>query len=237
MIGFNSFSFIKVTLWAVVIRYCLSYNPFFRFTRPPDPSVHQSWYLQKSVRLNLPLLEVPAFVRFPSSAKHTNSHSIILSWANIIWSPLTCCKQVEVIAITETKSKPKVALRRKNFEGICARCGHIRPLQLSHLDQESKTLSLKCKVCNELTTFPLIRVLKSGRVLSEAEYEERKKALATCIEYTPQQTYWIGQEIQHQRFQDKGTVVKKLKSDGGHHFIIVKFEKSGEKTLIEGADV
>lgn len=130
-----------------------------------------------------------------------------------------------------------MALRRKNFEGICSKCDQIRPLQLHQYDKESKTLTLRCKKCGELNAYPLKRALKSGRVLTEDEFEERKKALATCAEYKPQKTYWVGQEIQHAAFQDSGKITKKTKSNSGRRFIVVKFEKSGEKTLIEGADV
>ena len=73
-------------------------------------------------------------------------------------------------------------------------------------------------------------------MLTEKQFEERKKALAICEDYSPQKTYWVGQEIRHTTFQDTGTVLKKTKSDGGHKLVVVKFEKSGKKTLIEGIE-
>ena len=76
--------------------------------------------------------------------------------------------------------------------------------------------------------------LKSGRILNEEEYAARKKALSQVIDYNPMKTYWIGQRIHHASFEDSGEIVRKKKSDGGQELIVVKFEKLGEKMLVEG---
>ncbi len=56
---------------------------------------------------------------------------------------------------------------------------------------------------------------------------------ATCIEYSKDKVFSVGQAIYHSDWDDVGTVLKKDKTSNGIHSILVSFEKNGERKLIE----
>ncbi len=56
---------------------------------------------------------------------------------------------------------------------------------------------------------------------------------ASCIEYSKEKVFSIGQAIYHSDWDDVGTVLKKDKTSNGIHSILVSFEKNGERKLIE----
>lgn len=53
------------------------------------------------------------------------------------------------------------------------------------------------------------------------------------VSYSPQKTYWRGQTIRHDTLNDVGKVIRKEKSDGDTKIIVVEFENSGKKKLVE----
>jgi hypothetical protein len=68
--------------------------------------------------------------------------------------------------------------------------------------------------------------------------EEKPKAhlnmtAAECTPYTPSRIYAIGEAIYHKDWDDVGTVVGKEVTASGRNAVIVHFEKSGEKKLLE----
>ena len=67
-----------------------------------------------------------------------------------------------------------------------------------------------------------------------AQKLDRKSA----VEYEASKTFDVGQTIYHSTWDDLGLVVSKSKTSGGVQAIMVTFEKSGERKLIEniGAD-
>jgi len=122
--------------------------------------------------------------------------------------------------------------RRKYFQGLCRNCGNVEELVLTTNPEDDDIVWLRCSACSMMNDYPEARVLKTGRVLSEKEFEKRKKALNNVFEYNPQKTYWRGQKIKHTVLGD-GEVVDKQKTNGDQKVIVVKFKKSGKKTLVE----
>jgi hypothetical protein len=56
---------------------------------------------------------------------------------------------------------------------------------------------------------------------------------STCVEYSKDKVFPVGQAIYHTDWDDMGTVLKKDKMSNGIHSILVSFEKNGERKLIE----
>jgi hypothetical protein len=56
---------------------------------------------------------------------------------------------------------------------------------------------------------------------------------ASCVEYSKEKVFSVGQAIYHSEWDDVGTVLKKDKTSNGIHSILVSFEKNGERKLIE----
>lgn len=124
---------------------------------------------------------------------------------------------------------------RKYYKGRCSGCGEFTEMTFTGYNKAEGKLQLRCRNCRGLNFYPIKRALKSGRLLTEKEFEERDKALAEIRDYTPQQTYWRGQKIRHKKFNDVGEVIKKEKTEGNHQVIIVKFARVGEKKLVQAA--
>jgi hypothetical protein len=55
----------------------------------------------------------------------------------------------------------------------------------------------------------------------------------SAIEYAKEKVFTVGQAIYHSGLDDVGRVVKKDKTSGGIHSILVSFEKTGERKLLE----
>lgn len=130
----------------------------------------------------------------------------------------------------------KIPHNRKYFKGVCQQCGERTKMTLIEYDKVKGLLRLRCDVCPGFSVFPIERALKSGRLLTQEEYEKRKQALSQVMNYSPRKIYWRGQRIRHNVFDEIGKVVKKEKTDGDHRVIIVSFDKAGKKKLIEGLE-
>ncbi len=124
--------------------------------------------------------------------------------------------------------------RRKYYKGYCETCGEPVRFVLKDKDEEEGQIILRCDSCHSRLNVPVERVLKSGRLLTEDEYERRSEALSKVSDYKPGATYWVGQKIRHNKFSDVGKIIRKEKTDDEHRAIIVKFEKVGTKKLVEG---
>jgi glutaredoxin len=84
---------------------------------------------------------------------------------------------------------------------------------------------------------------KHSVLIAVADVEFRKKSASiailreNCIEYSKEKVFSVGQEIYHTEWDDMGRVVRKDKTTNGVQTIVVAFEKSGEKQLIENIAV
>ena len=133
---------------------------------------------------------------------------------------------------TTSAKKPH---NRKYYQGVCPECRQFTAMTFVSYDQAGGMLQLRCNDCFRYHDHPVSRALKSGRLLTEAEFEERNQALSEIRDYSPQQTYWRGQKIRHKKFNDVGEVIKKEKTGDQLQVIIVKFAKVGEKRLVQAA--
>lgn len=131
--------------------------------------------------------------------------------------------------------KHKKPYNRKYYNGLCAGCGEFAAMTLLRYDRSAGELHLRCNDCLRLNVYPIKRALKSGRLLTQQEFEERSKALAEIRDYSPGKTYWRGQRIRHKKFNDIGEVIKKEKTEGNHQVIVVKFDRIGQKRLVQAA--
>ena len=122
--------------------------------------------------------------------------------------------------------------RRKYFQGPCSNCQDTVELILIKKESNDGKLWLRCSVCAMMNDFPEERVLKTGRVLTQNEFENREKALHDVLEYNPKKTYWRGQKILH-RTLGKGEVIDKQRTNGDQKVIVVRFQEKGKRTLVE----
>lgn len=80
---------------------------------------------------------------------------------------------------------------------------------------------------------------KHSALLTLASVEKDKKAngikidRSTCIEYSKDKIFTIGQVLYHSDLNDVGRVTKKDKTSNGIHSITVSFENVGERKLLE----
>jgi hypothetical protein len=76
--------------------------------------------------------------------------------------------------------------------------------------------------------------LVSGEELRKTEEETKKKLTREdASEYSPANTYAVGQSIFHSEWEDIGKIVSKEKTSRGESAIVVAFEKLGERRLLE----
>ncbi|NLP01373.1 MAG: hypothetical protein GX089_02680 [Fibrobacter sp.] len=115
----------------------------------------------------------------------------------------------------------------EELELFCRFCEKITPAQLDRsiaengrtLDRNS-TFEYYCTKCNKTMCY-------SGKDLAEQKKPEDETAIPT---YSPTGHFLIGETIQHKKFK-KGIVVGK--DHGAPSKIIVNFEKSGLKKLVQ----
>lgn len=137
------------------------------------------------------------------------------------------------MATTTAKPKRRYSRNRKYFKGKCETCEAKTEFTLHQEIESEGVLEVRCNQCHGLFSFPFERVLKNGRLLTGAEFEKRQEALSKVVSYSPQKTYWRGQTIRHDTLNDVGKVIRKEKSDGDTKIIVVEFENSGKKKLVE----
>jgi DNA-directed RNA polymerase subunit RPC12/RpoP len=123
---------------------------------------------------------------------------------------------------------------------------------------KTKYISFECPYCHRLAKLEYIGLAsektnetsaqrawyrcarcKHSVLIAVADVESRKKSASTaivrdnCTPYSKEKKFTIGQEIYHEEWDDVGRIVRKDKTSNGVQTIVVAFEKSGEKKLIE----
>lgn len=121
-------------------------------------------------------------------------------------------------------------VRVKNVEAFCNICGAIKKFEItgdySAKEGETKRWA-KCKTCKQTQVIDLTEIVLSIKPdFEDIETKESKN-------YTPSETYNVGDIIYHKTWDDYGVVVNKLLLSDGQSSIIVEFKKSGNKKLIE----
>jgi hypothetical protein len=123
--------------------------------------------------------------------------------------------------------------KRKYFQGECRHCGTQKKLILNEWDESRDVAILRCSDCPSIFEIPFGRILKTGRVLTVNEYDEREKALSEIQNYSPEKNYWRGQTIRHPVLNETGKVIAKSETNAKQKIITVDFEDSGKKRLVE----
>ena len=102
-----------------------------------------------------------------------------------------------------------------------------QPLEPESGEPRNENLWVRCTKCHNTMLVNLTALL-----------EEKPKAhlnmtAAECTTYTPSRIYAIGEAIYHKDWDDVGTVMGKEITASGRNAVIVHFEKSGERKLLE----
>ena len=113
---------------------------------------------------------------------------------------------------------------------FCRFCDKVTPAQLDRSIAENgrtvdrnSTFEYLCSKCFKTFCY-------SGNDLIEQSVLDEKKSAPH--EYSPQDHFVIGETIHHKKWKESGVVVGK--DNGSPSRILVNFEKSGLKKLIEG---
>lgn len=117
----------------------------------------------------------------------------------------------------------------ENLNLYCRFCKKVFPFQLERgiagsgrtVDRDS-TFEYVCSKCHKTSCFSGQNLIASEKAESSDEPKD----------YSVGDTFLIGQVISHESFQDTGTVVGK--DPGSPSRIMVQFEKTGIKKLVEG---
>ncbi len=87
----------------------------------------------------------------------------------------------------------------------------------------------RCTRCKHSASLDVASVAKDKKAASAAIDR------AACTEYSADKSFKIGEEIYHAGLDDVGRVIRKDKTSGGDHSIVVTFEHAGERKLLENA--
>ncbi|MCG8605132.1 hypothetical protein MJD09_09060 [bacterium] len=169
-----------------------------------------------------------------------STSSTIAGWSGRY--PILTMLALVSISSMFTLTLGEFALRLIGMEsGYVPRYKRFRPVErlevydtfFTEADNEGEILQVRCDGCRAVLSFPFERVLKTGRILTEDEFQDRTEALSQVFDYDPKQSYWRGQKIRHHKWDDVGKVVDKKQTQDNHKIIIVDFEKIGRKQLVE----
>ncbi len=120
--------------------------------------------------------------------------------------------------------------KTKNIEAFCNFCGSVTKMELAgHTSEgeESQKVWAKCKKCKQKVVIDLDDLKKETKPsLLNLKTDE-------SLTYSPLKAFSIGDSIFHQKFNDFGVIIGKELSSQGRRLIIVEFQNSGKKRLIE----
>ncbi|GAB6282069.1 MAG: hypothetical protein STSR0008_08130 [Ignavibacterium sp.] len=120
--------------------------------------------------------------------------------------------------------------RIKNIEAFCPYCNSFTKMELS-IENEFKTENdkkwAKCKKCKQKVLIDYDIQTKVKKItVNDLETDKVK-------DYKPGEFFNIGDSIYHKGWDDFGVVVSKEVLADGKSSILVEFQKSGSKKLIE----
>ncbi|MBV6512021.1 MAG: hypothetical protein HRU80_14440 [Ignavibacteriales bacterium] len=119
--------------------------------------------------------------------------------------------------------------KTKNIEYYCKFCQSVTKMERTAeiVSGDENKVWAKCKKCRQ------------KMIVDLTQYEEAVRSkvpeldTATGITYSPMRSYNVGDSLFHEKLNDFGVVVSKETTSGGRSSIVVKFQNSGEKKLIE----
>mgnify|MGYP005834678839 CR=1 FL=1 len=115
--------------------------------------------------------------------------------------------------------------RGKYMEQFCSFCNKETRMEVVGMMEGIQGKAwFRCSRCHHTSLLQL-----NGK----DEKNPRKIDPQTAVTYSPLNTFKIGETIYHSEWDDVGKVVSKVKMSDGNQSIIVSFEKSGSRRLIE----
>lgn len=123
-----------------------------------------------------------------------------------------------------------VMARIKNVEAFCTICGSVKKFEITGTlagEENQNKRWAKCKTCKQT------RIIDLADIKTESKPNLEGIESQTVKNYSPADTYEIGDNIYHKSWDDFGKVVNKVVTSDGQSSIIVEFQKSGNKKLIE----
>ncbi len=118
--------------------------------------------------------------------------------------------------------------RGKSILHYCNHCARESKMEMiGSVENQPDRTWYRCTRCRHAS---LVDLAELRRVQEEAK---RKLLRSDCSEYSPEQTYTVGQAIFHSELDDIGKIVSKVRTSDGARAIVVSFEKLGERRLLE----
>ncbi len=102
-----------------------------------------------------------------------------------------------------------------------------QPIDTESGEPRNENLWVRCTKCHNTMLVNL------AAMLEEKPKTHANLSAAECTPYTPSRIYAIGEAIYHKDWDDVGTVIGKEVTGSGRHAVIVSFDKSGDKKLLE----
>jgi hypothetical protein len=115
----------------------------------------------------------------------------------------------------------------------CAYCRKTTKMELVGEMQKEGSEEPAGKVWYRCTRCKHTALLEKQSLQSTKKGEQAKIDKASCVPYTRDSIYKLGQAIYHEEWDDVGKVTAKQKTSDGTQSITVSFEKLGERRLIE----
>ncbi len=118
--------------------------------------------------------------------------------------------------------------RGKSILHYCNHCARESKMEMiGSVENQPDRTWYRCTRCRHAS---LVDLAELRRLQEEAK---RKLLRSDCSEYSPEQTYTVGQAIFHSELDDIGKIVSKVRTSDGARAIVVSFEKLGERRLLE----
>jgi hypothetical protein len=110
----------------------------------------------------------------------------------------------------------------------CGHCDRVTKMEVigSSETQPDRTW-YRCTRCRHASLVNLEELRRSQ------EESKKKVVREDASEYSPSNTYAVGQSIFHSEWGDVGKIVSKERTSRGESAIVVAFEKLGERRLLE----
>lgn len=113
------------------------------------------------------------------------------------------------------------------LEKYCNYCDQTTKMVLvNNIEGDNEKAWYRCPKCHHLALLNVINETEKNTIQEKIQKSEYKL-------YKPDITFSIGEIIYHDAFDDYGKVIKKDTTSDGNRAIIVKFEKLGERKLLE----
>ncbi len=120
--------------------------------------------------------------------------------------------------------------RLKHIEAFCSYCNKVTKLEIVGeiaIENDSRKWA-RCKTCKHTMALDVDANIKTSANLDLSAIK-----IEDCKPYNPASTFEIGDSIYHSDWDDVGKVTGKETTSGGAKAIVVEFEKSGVKKLLE----